>query len=170
MKEVKTHWKKFYNYEYLGTQDLPGGKDMVLTIRVIQKEMVKGEGGRKEECPVIRFKEHEKGMILNRTNAKTIQAIYRTPYLEDWHGKQIQIFLKSGIKFGGNVTDGLRIRPNEPVAQTEESVLMDSIRAAYVLYEGEGKEAIGQILKDKKQSGDVTVTFLKTTLKSLQNA
>jgi hypothetical protein len=172
MKEVKTHWKKFYNYEYIGTQDLPGGRDIILTIRAIQKEMVTGEGGRKEECQIIRFKEHEKGMILNRTNAKTIQAIYNTPYIEDWTGKQIQIFVKQGIKFGGNVTDGLRIRPDAPrflVKKTKIEVLYDDVVAAFRSYNGEDKATIGATMNEKKKAGEMTELFLTNTLKSLTN-
>jgi hypothetical protein len=90
---MSTHWKKLTNPEYLGAYSLDDGKDIVLTIKTIAREMVTGEAGKKEECTVARFLEPQKPMILNKTNCKTIEKIYKTPYIEEWQGKKIQIFL-----------------------------------------------------------------------------
>ncbi len=111
---AKTHWKKLTNPDYLGAYALEPGEDLVATIKTVRREIVTGAEGRKEECSVIYFCEKVKPLILNATNSKTIQRIYGTPYIEDWEGKQIQLFVEHNIKFGRDLVDGLRIRPFIP--------------------------------------------------------
>lgn len=108
--ETKTHWKKHFNYDFLGTYALEDGKDLILTIAELKDEEVTDPNGKKSTCFVAHFKEKQKPMILNRTNCKTIQKLYKTPYTELWVGKQIQVYAKEGISAFGSVTDGLRIR------------------------------------------------------------
>lgn len=109
-----THWKKLTNPDYLGAYALESGKDMILTIKNVTRETVTGAEGKKEECTIIHFAENVKPMICNATNAKMIQKLYGTPYIEEWSGRAIQIYIKTGIKVGGETTDGLRIRPAIP--------------------------------------------------------
>lgn len=56
----KTHWKKFFNYDYLGTYSLPDGRDMILTIDRVSQDLVKGAKGKEQECFVCHFKENVK--------------------------------------------------------------------------------------------------------------
>ena len=115
--ETKTHWKKQFNYDYLGSYSLPDGKDVVLTIKETKKEMVTSGTGSKEECFICYFTEkHDwvKPMILNRTNCKTIEKVYATPFIEEWSGKKVQIGIEQGIRAFGDVVDGLRIRKVQP--------------------------------------------------------
>lgn len=109
----KTHWRKLHNPDYLGAYALEPGKDMVLTIKSAVNEMVTGADGKKEECMVLRFVEPEKPMIVNVTNAKTIEKIYKTPYIEEWAGKKIQLYAAK-IKAFGESLEALRIRPFVP--------------------------------------------------------
>ena len=108
----ETHWKKLINPDYLGAYSLDPGKDMVLTIRQVRKEMVTGADGKKEECIVCRWVEDQKPMILNVTNMKTIAKMYG-PYIEHWAGKRVQIYA-STTKFGGDMVECLRIRKDPP--------------------------------------------------------
>ena len=39
------------------------------------------------------FAENVKPMIVNSTNAKTIEKLYKTPYIEEWKGRKIQLFV-----------------------------------------------------------------------------
>lgn len=116
----KTHWKKLSNPDYLGAYALDPGKDMVLTIKSVAEENVIGADGKKEDCIVMRFRENVKPMIVNATNAKMIQKIYHTPYIEDWAGCKIQLYTAQ-VKAFGEVVDALRIRPTVPkVEQSTE--------------------------------------------------
>lgn len=113
--ETKTHWKKQFNYNYLGSYSLPEGKDIILTIKKVVKESVTNTSGQKEDCTVAYFKENNdwvKPMILNKTNCKTIQQVYKTPYIEEWVNKRVQIGISKVSAFGDEV-EALRIRKKE---------------------------------------------------------
>jgi hypothetical protein len=82
--------------------------------------MVIGADGKKDECTVARFVEAGiKPMILNATNCKTITALAKSPYIEQWPGVRIQVFATQ-VKAGGDVVDALRIRPKSPGAALPE--------------------------------------------------
>lgn len=107
----KTHWKQLVNMDYLGAYALPDGNDLTLTIDKVVREVVTGNSGRKEQCMVMYFKESNyKPMILNRTNAKSIQALTGSAFVEDWVGHKITLY-GSTTRFGGDVVECLRIRP-----------------------------------------------------------
>ncbi len=112
----QTHWKKLHNPDYLGAYALEPGKDMILTIKNVKNDIVQGSDGKKEECMVMTFVENAKPLIVNATNAKTIEKLYKTPFIEEWSGKKIQLFVDK-IKAFGEVVEALRIRPKIP-AQT----------------------------------------------------
>lgn len=112
--ETKTHWKKQFNYNYLGSYSLVDGKDLVLTIKEFKKEEVKDTKGKKKECFVVRFHEPNiKPMILNKTNCKAVEKLYGSPFIEDWSGKKISIYVTKVDAFGDEV-DALRIRDTAP--------------------------------------------------------
>lgn len=112
-----THWKKLTHPDYLGAYALEPGQDMVLTIKSCAIEIVNGTDGKKQECMVIHFTEQGvKPMICNKTNAKTISKIHKTPYIEQWAGKQIQLYASQVSAFG-TTTDALRIRDIVPVSK-----------------------------------------------------
>lgn len=109
----ETHWKKLINPDYLGAYSLDPGKDMILTIRQVKKEMVTGADGKKEECIVCYWQEEQKPMILNVTNCKMIAKLLKTPYIERWAGHRIQIGAEVVSAFGEKV-EALRVRKTLP--------------------------------------------------------
>jgi ribosomal protein L34E len=125
MSEQKIHWKKIYNPEFLGSYSLEPGKDLVVTIKSVVSEMITGADGKKEENMVVRFMEKDvKPMVLNATNAKTIQKIYQTPYIDEWAGKKIQLFSEK-VKAFGDVVEALRIRPKIPTQTITSTKCID---------------------------------------------
>ncbi len=114
MSETLTHWKKLKgNSNYLGAWSLEPGKDMVLTIAEARREPVKDEKGEEADCLVLHFKEKVLPMIVNSTNCKSIEKIYRTPYVEEWRNRAIQLYTKK-VKAFGDTVDALRIREFVP--------------------------------------------------------
>ena len=109
----ETHWKKLINPDYLGAYSLDPGKDMILTIGQVRKEMITGTGGKQEQCTVCHWQEKQKPMILNVTNCKTISKLLKTPYIEQWTGHRIQIYA-STTRMGGETVECLRIRDELP--------------------------------------------------------
>lgn len=109
----KTHWKKLVNPNYLGAYSIEDGKDLILTIKSVAVEEITGEKGLKDQGMVIQFKEDQKPMILNRTNAKSISKLAGSSFIEDWSGTRIQLFATT-TRFGGDTVECLRIRPFAP--------------------------------------------------------
>ncbi|MGN0505431.1 MAG: hypothetical protein ACI4FZ_02655 [Lachnospiraceae bacterium] len=107
-----THWKKLTNPNYLGVYALEDGKSLVLTIKSVGEEMVQNPEG-KEECVVVHFLENVKPMILNKTNLKTLEKLFKTPYIEQWTGHKIEVASEK-VKAFGEVVDALRIKKQLP--------------------------------------------------------
>ena len=114
MSNTLTHWKKLMNPDYLGSYALEPGQDLIVTIKSVCNEEVTGSDGKKDICSVIHFVENVKPMILNATNNKTIAKLFKTPYIEEWSGRKIQIYTEK-VRAFGEIWDALRIRPYLPV-------------------------------------------------------
>tara|TARA_R100000329_G_scaffold125775_1_gene104333 strand:+ start:550 stop:1029 length:480 start_codon:yes stop_codon:yes gene_type:complete len=129
---MKGHWKKQFNYEYLGSYSLDGKREQVVTITKLSQEKVTGQQGRKEDCFVVYFKEFDKAMILNRTNARAIEKVSGSGLVEDWVGTQVTLYVEKGVKAFGDVVDALRIRDKKPSRQTMtkeiENSMLDAIK------------------------------------------
>ena len=108
-----THWKKLQNSDYIGSYSIePGPGDLTVEIVNVAKKMVKGSDGKEEECIVATLK-GQKPMILNVTNCKTISTLLETPYIEEWKGKSITLYVQQ-VKAFGEVVDALRVRAGKP--------------------------------------------------------
>jgi hypothetical protein len=106
--ENLTHWKKLTNPNYIGSEILQPGQELKLTIEKVQKEQVKTAEGT-QECIVAYFKGGQKGMIINKTNAKIITKIVDTPYIEQWVGKSIIIYAAK-VRAFGEMVEALRVK------------------------------------------------------------
>ncbi len=170
MNQSKTHWKKQFNYNYAGSYNLLPGQELILTIAKIVKEMVKGENGQEKECVVCYFRQDFKPMILNKTNCKIIQKVYGTPFIEEWIGKNIQIYTDTVMAFG-DIVEALRIRDFVPKILTDEDKkkkeLKKEIRTTLKNYTGEDKDEIRNMLTDKQKAKEDTILFLENTLNTL---
>lgn len=106
---MKTHWRKLVNPHYLGAYSLGDLPEKTYTIVKVVREMVSGTGGKSEECTVA-YIEGDKPLILNSTNSKIIQSNYNTPFIEDWAGKMITVYVAHIKAFGEDNVEALRIR------------------------------------------------------------
>lgn len=117
--ENLTHWKSGFNYKYAGIQDLPNGKDVVLTIKEILDEEVIGNNGKKDVLPILYFVENFKPMVCGKENSRLATQALKTPYREQWEGKQIQIGV-SREEWFRKTDDYLRIRKFAPKPHGED--------------------------------------------------
>lgn len=131
---TKTHFKKLKNTNYVGSWDLANADgtfgEAVVTITGVKKDMVFDGKGGSEDLPICEFKEC-KPMVMNSTNLKAISKITGSSFVEDWHGKQITLFVQRIKAFGG-MHDALRIKaalppqkqplPNDRFEKAVESV------------------------------------------------
>lgn len=105
-------WRSMFDREYIGAWDL-GDKDVIVTIVKAQGVELKMQGGIKNKKPVIWFDGKEKGMVLNKTNSKTIAALYGND-TANWIGKPISIYA-TRTTFGSEEVDCIRVRPAAPI-------------------------------------------------------
>lgn len=170
---TKTHWKKYFHYDYLGTQDVPQGTEPIFKILSIKQEEVTGPNGKKETCPVVRFDNVPKGLILNRTNAKAISKVAKSVFTEDWIGVSVQLYIQDNISAFGTTTDGLRVRDFAPKIQNTEqkniSILAKKLIDQLAKYKGDDADDIRLMLKDKKKSGEITEKLLLNTLEKINS-
>lgn len=143
---TKTHWRKLINPDYLGAYSLDNGKDgyddVIYTIAELRQEKVVGADGKKEDCTVMHFKERGvKPMIVNTTNMRMMAKIYKTPYLEDWAGRKVQIGAEP-VKAFGEVVDALRIRPFVPREAKPAAIRCENCAEAV---QGAGKLSADQV-------------------------
>ena len=120
----KTHWKKVFNSNYLGSSDLTsetGYQEFILTIKEVKVEVTKGtkEKAKKNICY---FKEAVKPMILNATHCKVIKKFADSNFIEDWGNTLIQVYVEKNVAAFGETVDALRIRPVQPKVQQEVDV------------------------------------------------
>lgn len=114
--ETRTHWKKVFNSDYLGSCDLEEGKDLKAIIKNVSVKKVKNTDGKEQERNVATFTDPKlKPMVLNATNCRIVKKFAKSPYINDWVNIPVQIYVKSDIKAFGDVTEGLRIRETQPV-------------------------------------------------------
>lgn len=106
---IKTSWKTLVDWKNLSSSSLVFD-EQILTIKSIKKEEIISTNGKKEIVAVCRFSDSELPMVLNKTNLRTLENIFRTDKIEDWYGKKIMVYVKSGIKFGKELVKGLRVR------------------------------------------------------------
>lgn len=143
----ETHWKSQFNYNYLGVQNLSIGSDIILTTKCVSKEDVPNMAGKKEKCNVLYFQEDVKPMVLNKTNCKTMEKLFKTPFFENWMNKKIQIG-SARVNAFGEMIDALRIRPFFPKekelipVETNSTVwkdIIDALKGGYKLSAVQGK-------------------------------
>lgn len=98
---------------WLKHEDLPDDEDLVMTIKGVTSEEV-GQGDDRETKAVIWFRETDKGLVLNKTNATAIAQAHGDD-TDDWTGKKIALFV-SEVEFRGKMTLAIRVRLRKPKA------------------------------------------------------
>ena len=101
--------------EFLKVADLDG-RDLILTIASVKMVDLPNSD---ETKPVVYFEEKKQGLVLNRTNNKSIQKLLGWDSAK-WVGCSITLF-ETDVPFKGDVVAAIRIKSqrgavNEPIA------------------------------------------------------
>lgn len=114
----KTHYRKAFDSPYLSSADIV--EPTVLTVKCVRLETDKTKKT-KDQFNTAFFVEKEirpgeklKPMILNATNSKTMKGLTGSAFIDDWNDVRITVYVDSNVKFGKEVTEGLRISPLAP--------------------------------------------------------
>ena len=107
--------RAMFDSRYLGNWDLLG-QDVTVTIDHIDPGVVEGEKGRKDKAPLVHLKGWPKPWVLNKTNMKSLQAMYGTLSASKLRGKRVTLFATTCQGKGGGTVDCIRVRPVIPDA------------------------------------------------------
>jgi hypothetical protein len=98
---------------YLKTEDLAGGAARAV-IEAVQIESIKDQdSGQMEKKLVAHFVGKDKALILNRTNAESLEAICGTDDYAAWVGHPVVLYATT-TQFGAKTVPCLRIRAPKP--------------------------------------------------------
>lgn len=105
---------------YLKAADLQGRRVQVVIERVEMEDI----GG--DTKPIVHFRGKDRGLVLNRTNANSIQMIAGSDETNDWEGVSITLF-PSKTDFQGKRVDCLRVDPPDraPAGKTRPQRLRE---------------------------------------------
>lgn len=132
-----THYRKVFDSPYLSSMDVVD--PITLTIGRVTQEADKTKKSKETFNTAyftegfIRPGEKLKPMILNATNSKMMAKITGTPFIEDWSGTRVTVYVEKGIKFGRETVDGLRIMPaaSRKTITPENAKMWEAAKAAY---------------------------------------
>ena len=136
--ETRTHFRKAFDSPYLSSADIV--EPTALTIARVSLEPDKTKKT-KDLFNTAHFQERElrpgeklKPMILNATNSKTLKSLTGSPFIEDWAGTRVTVYVDTNVKFGKETMEGLRISPISPVTawiSPESTKAWANAKAAY---------------------------------------
>lgn len=106
-------WRSMFDRDFIGAWDL-SGRDAVVVIASVEAQTLVSQGNKKNKKPVLHFRGKEKGLALNKTNAKTVAALYGND-TSNWIGKAITLYATT-TTFGHETIDCIRIRATAPAA------------------------------------------------------
>jgi hypothetical protein len=91
--------------------DVTEDEDLTVVIKSVEFEEFE-ENGRKTSKPVLYFKGQAKGMVVNKTNAGTIAALYGDD-TDDWEGRAITLCCME-VQGPNGMVDSIRVKKKMP--------------------------------------------------------
>lgn len=99
--------------KYLSVNDISDVSDTVLTVKSYEKALL-GQPPKQEEKWVLYFEEVDKGLVLNKTNGKTLTKMLLTDDMDAWIGCRVALYVKDDVEFNGEQMSAIRIRSKRP--------------------------------------------------------
>ena len=116
--ENKTHYRKVFKSDHLSVADLEDfiedKKKLVFTIKIVKQEINVSVAGRKGNHNIAYFVEPIKPLVLNAGNSKIMKDFNNSPFVEDWKDTKVELYIENNVRFGKDVTSGVRIRQVQP--------------------------------------------------------
>ena len=101
--------------KYLKASDLQGAEPVVAIDRVDFEPV----GQKREMKAILYFKNKEKGLVLNKTNANKIVDLLGTAITEEWEHARIRLYATE-TQFGGETVDCIRVKAaQKPLGMTK---------------------------------------------------
>jgi hypothetical protein len=90
---------------YIKASDLEG-RTVTVTIREVKMEQI---GRERDNKPVLYFVGKEKGLVLNKTNARKIASLVGDGDTDNWAGANIAIY-PTETEFSGDMVECIRVK------------------------------------------------------------
>jgi hypothetical protein len=107
------HVDLMFPSRYLRAADFEG-KPVTLTISEVIRDKVQMATGQKAEKYIIRFRETDKELILNKTNAKAVAKVLQEPKAVNWAGAKI-VLKPTTCEAFGEIVACIRVEMREAV-------------------------------------------------------
>lgn len=112
-KELVTphkHWREMTDNSFLYAEMFEPGVDKIFTIKAVIAETLENPVTKSEETkPVLYFEETDLKLALNKANRVMISKLFGTGFVDEWVGRQIQLFATTTAAFG-EIVPCIRIR------------------------------------------------------------
>lgn len=127
-----TDWRKYRKSTHLASADLDAmetdGIPLIFNIQAVKYEKNVDVSGSKMDGIFCYFKEPVKPLKLNSTNSKILAGFAKKNgftgkdchVIENWTDMVIELYVDRNVKMMGAITDGVRIKPLQPVIVTKE--------------------------------------------------
>ena len=112
-----------YKSSYLRAADVE--EPLTVTIKSASLEEL---GEDKDEKIVVTFKELDRGLVLNRTNADYISMICESDDTEDWPGTRLGLFVQP-VSFKGKLVDSIRVTKPQHLKAADDMVKTTAAKA-----------------------------------------
>ncbi len=99
-------YRALFKGSYLAAVEF-NGRTPTFTIKAVQVVTMEDDKGGSEDRGVVFFTETDRGLVLNKTNAILIAAMFGNETRE-WHGKRITLH-SVPVKFGRETVPGIRV-------------------------------------------------------------
>lgn len=96
-------------------------------VGAIDKIKMEEIGDDRKMCPVLYFKNIERGLVLNKTNAAMIADLYGEE-TDDWEDEAIEMHCER-VPFAGKMVDSIRVR--KPSKKKKKVVEVDDDEIPY---------------------------------------
>lgn len=114
----KTHYRAVMKSDHLGVADLEDfieqKVELKFTIKEVKQEIgvkVAGKKGNHNVCYWVNSQ--IKPWVLNSVNSKTLKMLTGSSFIEDWKGVIVELYIDETVKFAGENTGGVRIKPTK---------------------------------------------------------
>lgn len=158
----KTHYKKIRDVHYIGAFELMNGdgttNEMVVTIEGVKKEELKNA---EKNQGMVMYIKGQKPMIVNSVNAKAITKALGSPFVEDWIGKNITLYVIKIRAFGENM-EALRVRDVAPKIKLPDLPLNSKTHTSTVEAIKTGKTTVADGLAFLQSKYTVSEEIIKT--------
>jgi hypothetical protein len=136
------HWRKFFEEKYLGAWVMDdAGRDLTVEIERLQiEEVMNPDTNSKEKKLVVHFRGKKKGMVCNKTNARTVAALYGDN-TDEWIGKRITLYATTITAFGKEHRC-IRIKDRVPQQQPPHDPETGEVQGAHEPQPEPGKSVV----------------------------